>query len=69
MYRASIKLKFSKLDQENLEEKSKEWSQQRPSDKFFFRGYGDAVDEDSMGSVNGMESDIGVLLGSYYKVV
>ena len=35
MYRASIKLKFSKLDQENLEEKVKEWRQQRPSDMFF----------------------------------
>ena len=41
---------------------------------FFFRGYGDVVDEDNMGSVNGMESDIEVLLdelyfGSYHKVV
>ena len=38
----------------------------------FFRGYGEVVDEDNMGSVNGMESDIEVLLdelyfGSYYK--
>ena len=50
----------------------KEWSQQRPSVIFFFRGYGEVVDEDIMGSVNGMESDIEVLLdelyfGSYYK--
>ena len=36
MYRASIKLKFSKLDQENLEEKVREWHQQRPSDMVFF---------------------------------
>ena len=61
-------------NQENLEEKLKEWHQQRPSDKFFFREYGEVVDEDNMGSVNGMESDIEVLLdelyfGSYYKVV
>lgn len=28
-YRASIKLKFSKLDLENLEEKVEEWRQQR----------------------------------------
>ena len=38
----------------------------------FFRGYGEVVDEDNMGSVNGMESDIEVLLdelyfGDYYK--
>ena len=50
----------------------KEWSQQRPSVIFFFRGYGEVVDEDIMGSVNGMESDIEVLLdelyfGDYYK--
>ena len=62
MYRASIKLKFSKLDQKNLEEKVKEWRQQCPSDMFFFRGYEEVVDEDNMGSVNGMESDIEVLL-------
>ena len=74
MYRASIKLKFSKLDKENLEEKVKEWHQQRPSDMLFFSGYGEVVDEDNMGSVNEMESDIEVLLdelcfGSNYKVV
>ena len=41
---------------------------------FFFRGYGEVVDEYNMGSINGMDSDIEVLLdelhfGSYYKVV
>ena len=70
--RASIKLTFSKLDHENLVEKVKEWRQQRSSVIFFFRGYGEVVAEDNMGSVNGMESDIEVLLdelyfGSYYK--
>ena len=74
MYRASIKLKFSKLDQENLDEKVKEWRQQRPSDMFFFFGYREVVDEDNRESVNGMDSDIEILLdelyfGSYYKVV
>ena len=44
----------------------KEWSQQRPSVIFFFRGYGEVVDEDIMGSVNGMESDIEVLLDELY---
>ena len=52
----------------------KEWHQQRPSDMLFFSGYGEVVDEDNMGSVNEMESDIEVLLdelyfGSNYKVV
>ena len=74
VHRASIKLRFSKLHQENLEKKVKEWRQQHPSDMFFFRGYGEVVDEDNMGSVNGMDSDIEVLFdelcfGSYYKVV
>ena len=51
----------------------KQWRQQRLSDMFVFRGYG-VVDEDNMGSVNGMDSGIEVLLdelyfGSYYKVV
>ena len=74
MHRASIMLKFSKLGQENLEEKVKEWHQQHPRHMFFFRGYGEVVDEYNMGSVNGMDSDIEVLLdeldfGSYYKVV
>ena len=32
----------------------------------FFRGYGEVVDEDNMGSVNGMESDIEVLLDELY---
>ena len=39
-----MKLKFSKLDQENLEEKVKQWQQQAPQDKFFFRGYGTIID-------------------------
>ena len=32
----------------------------------FFRGYGEVVDEDNIGSVNGMESDIEVLLDELY---
>ena len=48
--------------------------QQRPSNIFFLRGYGEVVDEHHVGRVNRMESDIEVLLdelyfGSYYKVV
>ena len=40
MYIAAVKLKFSKIDQENLELKVKEWQKQSPNDNFFFRGYG-----------------------------
>ena len=36
MYIAAVKLKFSKLDQENLEFKAKEWQKESPSDNFFF---------------------------------
>ena len=37
---AAVTLKFSKIDQENLELKVKEWQKQSPNDNFFFRGYG-----------------------------
>ena len=37
MYRASMKLKFSKLDQDNLEHNVQEWAKQRPNDNFFFQ--------------------------------
>ena len=74
MYKTSIKLKFSKLDQENLEEKWINGVNSALEICFFFRGYGEVVDEANMGSVNGMDGDIEVLFdelyfGSYYKVV
>ena len=47
MYRAAVELKFSKLDQENLELKVKEWQKESPSDNFFFRGYG-SINEDEL---------------------
>ena len=40
MYIAAVKLTFSKIDQENLELKVKEWVKQSPNDNFFFRRYG-----------------------------
>ena len=40
MYKASVKLKFSKIDQENLEIQVDEWSKQRPNDNFFFEVMG-----------------------------
>ena len=40
-------MKFSKLDQENLELKVKEWQKESPGDNFFFRGYG-SINEDEL---------------------
>ena len=48
MYTAVTKLRLSKLDQENLALSIDEWKVQRPSDLFYFRGYGQIkVDETS----------------------
>ena len=46
MYHATVKNRLAKLDQENLLRKIKEWEQQSPTDKFFFRGYGEVLDEE-----------------------
>ena len=43
MYKATVKHKFSKLDQANLDLKVQEWKQQGPNDNFFFRGYGEKL--------------------------
>lgn len=40
MYKASVKLRFSKIDQANLEFKVNEWKEKNSADSFFFRGYG-----------------------------
>ena len=47
MYIATMKIRFSKLDQENLAMKIQEWEKQYPSDKIFFRGYGNVTEENS----------------------
>ncbi|XP_065677334.1 uncharacterized protein LOC101241125 [Hydra vulgaris] len=44
MYKAATKLKFSKLDQENLQQKVEEWRNKYPRDKFYYRGYGEVTD-------------------------
>ena len=46
MYKATVKHKFSKLDQANLDLKVQEWKQQQPNDNFFFRGYGEKLADD-----------------------
>ena len=46
MYKATVKLKFSKMDQENLYYKVEEWKEQSPQDNFHFRGYGQLAKEE-----------------------
>ena len=46
MYQATVRLRFSKIDQNNLACKIEEWKKEYPQDKFFFRGYGEIVDEE-----------------------
>ena len=42
-----MKTRFSKLDQENLAMKIQVWEKQHPSDKIFFRGYGNVIEENN----------------------
>ena len=55
MYKATVKHKFSKLDQANLDLKVQEWKEQQPNDNFFFRGYGEKLADDE--EVIGMECE------------
>lgn len=45
MYRAMVKSRFSNWNQTNAESKMKEWQEQNPSDKYFFRKYNDICEE------------------------
>lgn len=45
MYKSRMKSVFSKIDQENLYEKMKEWKMQTPDDNFYFREYGEKCNE------------------------
>ena len=42
IYIATVRLRFSKIDQDNLEHKVQEWKQESPNDRFFFRKYTNA---------------------------
>ena len=44
MYRAITKNTFSKCDQTNVAAKVATWKQQNPKDNFFFRPYGEVID-------------------------
>ena len=41
MYAAAMKMKFSKLDQENLGKKVEQWKLESPTNNIFYRGYGE----------------------------
>ena len=45
MYKTVVKLQFSKLDQANIDVKIQQWKQESPDDHFYFRGYGEQIDE------------------------
>ena len=46
MYKATVKLRFAKMDQENLFHKVEDWKRTEPDSQFFFRGYGQEVKPD-----------------------
>lgn len=41
IYLATVRLRFSKIDQVNLEKKIEEWKKECPSDSFYYRKYSD----------------------------
>ena len=49
MYRASIKNRFSKIDQENVADKIAQWQSTNPEDFFYFRPYGEATPKNTEG--------------------
>lgn len=53
MYRATMKHRFSKIDQENVAEKVLQWKASNPEDFFYFRPYGEV----SSGSIDGENPD------------
>ena len=68
MYIAAVK--FSKLDQENLELKVKEWQKELPGDNFFFRGYG-FINEDELEAdkvLSGEEESEEIIVSAIYFI-
>lgn len=55
MWVAAVKLKFSKLNQENFELKIKEWQKLFPKDSFYFPGYG-SINEETLHLVKEKDS-------------
>ena len=46
MYKAAVKLHFSKLDQANVDIKIQQWKKELPNDKFYFCDYGGRIEEE-----------------------
>ena len=69
MYRAAVKLKLSKLDQENLELKVKEWQEESPSDNFFFRGYGSINKDEADKVLPSEEESEEVIVSAIYFIL
>ena len=53
---AAVKLRLSKIDQENLRLTTNKWQKESPDDLFFFRGYGEVV-EQSVDAGNNNDND------------
>ena len=60
MYKAAVKHQFSKLDQANLDMKIQAWRFQSPNDDFFFRGYGEKVENDDIVDLDEAEDEVKV---------
>ena len=54
---SASKLRFSKLDQENLLLKVEEWKKQFPDEEIFFRGYGEKDENELIVDNNGSDDD------------
>ena len=70
MYRATTKLRLSKIDQENLSMKVKEWKKAAPTDLFYLQCYSEMQDVDDQKeqlfyNENGNRIDIKVGVGKY----
>lgn len=57
MYKAAVKLRFSKIDQANLEKNISQWKDQNPDDFFFYRGYGRRTNNDDADTGDGDDND------------
>lgn len=57
MYCASIKNRFSKIDQENVTEQLKQWKASNPGDFFYFRPHGDVTCSNKTGEGEGHSED------------
>lgn len=62
MYQATIKHRFSKIDQENVAEKVIQWKASSPKDFIYFQPYGDVSSATTDGEDHTKEQDPSTLL-------